>query len=420
MRLELIAFFIFLPLYLFSQEEDIKIKSDFIITPEVMVGITAKSNEYFVNRGLQTGAIINFGWEQDKNFQEWAQRLNGPRTGLSIGYTDFGNKDSLGGAVTIMPFIEFKTFRKKHLKIQIGMGGSYFNKIYDSISNPNNRSVSTDLSFSFRAFLHYKLISGNNLDWRIGVGYFHHSNGHTRLPNQGLNSFLVSFSTDIKNLNNVNKTTVSSTSKQFTRRIYSYMSLRGGYGKNVLSRAFNDRKGVYSISGEYGRVLNNTFRLGVGFYYRFYQNYYNYIIDNESLVKDGEEFDFYKENPWRYATNFGLLASGEVLLNHVGIEGQIGFNLHKPGYKIAWRITEGWSYLPRIYPENAVLGEFNTNFKLKSFISARLGIKYYLLGTNSVPKNNVYFAFHINSNLGQAEFTELSLGYVYNFKFRER
>ncbi len=98
MRLELIVFFIFLPLYLFSQEEDRKKKADFIITPELMVGITAKSNENFVKRGLQSGAIINFGWEQDKNSQEWAHRLNGLRTGLSIGYADFGNKDSLGGA----------------------------------------------------------------------------------------------------------------------------------------------------------------------------------------------------------------------------------------------------------------------------------------------------------------------------------
>ncbi len=420
MRLQRIAFFIFLPLYLFSQEKDLGKKADFIITPEVMLGVTANANKNFVNHGIQSQAIMNLGWEHRYNLQEWEQRLKGPRTGLSIGYADFGNKDSLGGAITIMPFIEFNAFKKQHLKIQIGMGGSYFNKIYDSISNPNNQGITTDLAWSFRAFLQYQLISGDKLDWRIGAGYFHHSNGHTRLPNQGLNSFLISLSTDIKDLKNANKTAALFPVRQFNRSIYSYMSVRAGYGKNVLSKAFNDRKGVYAISGEYGKVLNNTFRLGIGFYYRFYQNYYNYIIDNESLVKDGEEFDFYKENPWRYASNFGLLASGEVLLNHIGIEGQVGFNLHKPGYKIAWRITEGWSYLPRIYPENAILGEFNTNYKLKNFISTRMGIKYYMIGMNNTPKNNVYFAFHINSNLGQADFTELSLGYIHNFKFRER
>jgi hypothetical protein len=160
--------------------------------------------------------------------------------------------------------------------------------------------------------------------------------------------------------------------------------------------------------------------LGVGFYYRFYQNYYNYIVDNERLVQDGEEFDHYKENPWWNASNIGLLASGEVLLNHFGIEGQIGFNLHKPGYNIDWRINEGWSYLPRDYPDNAVLGEYNTNYKLKKLISTRMGIKYYVIANNKDPKNNIFFAFHINTNLGQADYTELSLGYVYNFNFKER
>ena len=122
MRLQRIAFFIFLPLYLFSQEKDLGKKADFIITPEVMLGITKNANKNFVNHGLQSQAIMNFGWEHRYNLQEWEQRLKGPRTGLSIGYADFGNKDSLGGAITIMPFIEFNTFRKEHLKIQIGMG----------------------------------------------------------------------------------------------------------------------------------------------------------------------------------------------------------------------------------------------------------------------------------------------------------
>ena len=49
-----------------------------------------------------------------------------------------------------------------------------------------------------------------------------------------------------------------------------------------------------------------------------------------------------------------------------------------------------------------------------------MGLKYYLIGTTKVPKNNLYLGFHINANLGQADFTELSLGYVYSFNFMNR
>ncbi len=393
----------------------------FIITPEIMAGITADSNSFFPDHDFQKQLIINLGWEHDHNPQEWAQRLKGPRTGLGFGYTDFGNAENLGGAITAMPFIEFNTFRKEKLKAQVGMGVSYFTKKYDSISNPFNQAVSTDLTWSFRLFMHYQFISAQKIDWRVGLGYFHHSNGHTRLPNQGYNSFLLSLSADIKDPSKIKDMTDASPKQDLDRSIYDYFSFRAGYGINALSLIyFNNKKGVYTISGEYGKVLNNTFKLGGGFYYRMYQHYYDYIRDNESLVQDGREFDFFKEDPWRYATNLGVFIKGEFLLNHFGIDLQLGANLHKPAYRIDWRINEGWDNTPRDIPENWVLGEFGSKFKLKHAISSRMGIKYYLIGTSKAPKNNLFLSFHINTNLGQADFTELSLGYVYGFNFKER
>jgi hypothetical protein len=34
--------------------------------------------------------------------------------------------------------------------------------------------------------------------------------------------------------------------------------------------------------------------------------------------------------------------------------------------------------------------------------------------------NNLYVGIHINANAGQAEYTDISIGYIYNFKFKER
>ncbi len=410
---------LFLSLFTFSQEVDSLRRSDFVFTPEVMVGYTAEANENFVKHGLQTRVILNLGWKHDNNPQEWASRLKGPRTGLSIGYANFGNAENLGFAITLMPFIEFNAFRKKNLKIQAGMGGTYFNKIYDPISNPNNQAITTDLTWSFRLFMHHQIISGDKMDWRMGMGYYHHSNGHTRLPNQGLNSFLVSISTDIKNASTTNYR-VESVNK-FNKSNYNYVSIRSGFGKNVFSVAevLNDKKGVYTLAAEYGKVLNNTYMLGGGIFYRFYQHYYDYIVNNESLVQEGKEYEFFKENPWRYSTNFGLFVKGEVLLNHFGIEGQIGFSFHKPAYEIDWKINQGWDNPPRDIPSNWLFGELDSKFRTKHIISTRLGFKYYLIGTKEAPKNNLYFAFHINTNLGQADFTELSLGYVHRFNYKE-
>ncbi|GAB5400335.1 MAG: hypothetical protein Aureis2KO_19200 [Aureisphaera sp.] len=381
-----------------------------------MGGITAEANENFPETNGQGSLLLNIVWDQRFKSHEWARRLKGPRTGLSLSYTDFGNKDSLGSAITFMPIIEFNAFGKKDLSVQVGMGGSYFNKIYDPVTNPNNQGITTDLVWSFRTFFQWKLYTQGKIDWRVGAGYFHHSNGHTRLPNQGLNSFLLSVSAAIKSNRSLDE---PPSFPDLERSIYSYVSVRGGYGVNVLGKPepFNDKKPVYTFAGEYGKVINNTYKLGIGFYYRYYEHYFDYINDNESLVQDGREFASFKDSPVWNASALGVYGSGEILLNHIGLEVQIGLNIHKPAYKIDWRLNQGWAFIPREIPpdNNFVLGEFDTKFRIKHLVSSRMGMKYYLWGTHEFRKNNLYAGFHINSNGGQADFTDVSLGYVYNW-----
>jgi len=404
----------------YGQENKTWKKKALVITPELMFGKTAESNDGFPDRKLQKQFLFNIGRDQSENPSEWSHWLKGPKTGVGLGYTDFGNLDSLGIALTVIPFIEFNLFRQHRLKMLVGLGGSYFNKEYDPNTNPNNQAVTTDFTWAFRAYFYYEFLSSKRIDWRLGLGYSHHSNGHTRLLNQGYNSFLVSLSADIKNPFNASEGEIINNSQSFTRTVYSYYSIRAGLGQSALSVAFNEKKAVYSISGEYGKVYNKTLKIGVGFYYRLYEHYYDYIKNNESLVQEGREFEYFKENPWRYATNIGVSINAEFLLNHIGLDIQIGFNLHKPGYQIDWRINEGWDNTPRDAPEDWMFGEFNSKYKLKKRISSRLGLKYYLINTKKVPTSNLYLGAHLNSNLGQADFTELSIGYVHSFNIKNR
>jgi hypothetical protein len=104
----------------------------------------------------------------------------------------------------------------------------------------------------------------------------------------------------------------------------------------------------------------------------------------------------------------------------VGIDLQLGYNLHKPAYKMEWRINEGWDDTPREISRSWVLGELDGTYKKKYRISSRLGLKYYLIGMEKAPKHNFYVAASLNANLGQADFSELSLGYVQSLNFRDR
>src|SRR5690606_37428443 len=121
---------------------------------------------------------------------------------------------------------------------------------------------------------------------------------------------------------------------QFSRSTYNFINLRFGLGQNVLSQIFNEQKAVYTAAVSYGKVINNTYKFGIGAHYRFYEHYYDYIKNEEELVVD--RYPKFIENPFGYASNFGVFGTGELLLNHFGIEFQLGINIYKPAYQIDW------------------------------------------------------------------------------------
>lgn len=410
---------------IFSSLSDAQTEADWkekalVITPEIRLGVTSESNDNFPETKLQKQWVVGLGRSHATNPEEWAYRLKAPKTGIELSVTDFGNLDSLGLAVSVMSFLEFKAFGSERLKIATAVGTSLFSKKYHPANNPNNRAVTTNITWAFKLYFYYKFLSTQNLDWRVGAGYSHHSNGHTKLMNQGYNSFMFGLSADIHKPSSMKKKDLSEIPVHFQNTVYDYLSLRGGLGQNVFAMEFNDKKNVYTLAAEYGQVYNRTFKLGFGLYYRLYEHYYDYIKDNESLVQAGREYDYFKSNPWYYSTNLGISVHGEVLLNHIGIDLQLGYNLHKPAYQLEYRINEGWDNTPREIPRYWVLGELGSKYKMKQRISSRLGMKYYLIGMEKSSKNNLYFGIHLTANLGQADFTEMSLGYIRSFNFRGR
>lgn len=412
------VFLLFSTFVLHSQEDTSWKKSAVFVTPELLLGKTFPSNDGFPETGLHKQLMVTFGRNHKNNPQEWAQRFKGMRTGVSIGVTDFGEIDSLGIAITAIPQVSFTAFGSERIRVITGLGASYFTKKFDAETNPNNRAVSTDITWAYRLFLQYRLFSNASINWRVGLGYSHHSNGHTRLDNRGYNSILASFAGEINNPFKISEPTKQEDQPRYKKSRYSYLELRGGHGWNVLGEAFNDAKPVYTFAAEYGYVFNNVLKIGLGTHYRFYQHYYDYINNNESLVQAGREFESFKENPFYNASSLAIYANAEFLLNHFGLDLSIGYNFFKEAYKIDWRINEGWVNTPREIPESWILGEFNSKYKLKKAIHSRLGIKYYFLGTLQQPAHNVFVGAHLNSNLGQADFTEVSLGYVYSFGFK--
>ncbi len=387
-------------------------------TPEILIGSLSEPNTDFPLVGIQKTLYLSLGKYQQSNRQEWAFRLNYPKTGVSFGFSDYGNLEQVGRTYSMIPFSEFNLLKSKRFKIYFGLGIAYHNVQYDIKSNPNNKGITTDFTWAFRSALYYDLLKSKTSLLRLNLNYLHHSNGHVKLPNQGFNSFLLGVSLEKGYNPKESQHNYFTIPLSYERNIYSFYSFRTGIGQNVLSEVFNTKKQVYTAAFSYGKVINNTYKFDLGFYYRFYEHYFDYIKNEEELIV--ERYPQFINNPFGYATNFGLFGSGELLLNHVGIEFQLGLNIYKPFYQVDWILNQGYVFIAYDVDNEPYIavkyGELDWYYEVKRTVSSRLGLKYYLLATDKQPIHNFFIAAHINANLGQADFNELSFGYVYKIK----
>ncbi|WP_282180644.1 hypothetical protein [Maribacter stanieri] len=98
------------------------------------------------------------------------------------------------------------------------------------------------------------------------------------------------------------------------------------------------------------------------------------------------------------------------------MDSKIGLNVYKPFYKIDWQLNEG--YIQFVYgKEIIVLGEMDSYYQIKKHVFSRIGLKYYFMDMDSSSKHNTYIGVFIDANLRQANFSELTVGYVHKFDF---
>ncbi len=386
MRLFIITFFVLISM--FSQD---KRDNTLYIQPEFLIGKQIPSYEFFTHKNPKTTIGFSLGKYNFNPNKTWQKAFNYPKTGVSIYFTNYGNTTK-GNSITILPFLEFHPDKKRVYDLKIAFGASYFDTYYNVNKNPENTAISSDITWTLQSALYRDFTFNSTRKWRLGLVFFHHSNGHTSLPNDGINTASLSVSTKL-NLSKANAIVdIPKTRKKEPKFGDFFMQMRYGIGFHVLEKEKNEIKKAttYSVSG--GIFYKEIIKLKFGFNYRFYQHYYDYITENN--------LEPFIDSPKINASAIGVHVGTEVLLGNIGLDWEGGINIYKPFYKTHYLL------------DNPKLDIF---YKLKQVFSARLGLKLYLFNHNIKPRHNFYIAAHINSNLSQADFSEINFGYTYRF-----
>jgi hypothetical protein len=236
-----------------------------------------------------------------------------------------------------------------------------------------------------------------NFTINIGAAYIHHSNGHTQLPNLGLNSFLAGISSTLflSPLQDIHLEAYERPGPKRTKQYF--VEFRNGLGVHEIGGPDSPleklKKSVWSTSLGGGAIFKRLIKVKIGLIYRFYHHYFNYIQTYQPVE--------YSKNPVVNSSSLIIYGGCELLLGHVGLDTEIGINLYKPFYKTHSRYFEDDS---------------KTSYTFKRIFASRLGIRCYAWSKNKNPKHNIFIGAYINANFGQADFSEFSLGFVHRFR----
>lgn len=130
---------------------------------------------------------------------EWEAVYNYPYIGFTFYHANFGvnfenNQEvgnALGSVFALYPFINYplNPNENSQLTFKLGVGLGYLTKPFDNFDNYQNFSIGShfnaavNLSFEYRQRITPRLMSV------ASIGLTHFSNGSTKLPNYGLNTF---------------------------------------------------------------------------------------------------------------------------------------------------------------------------------------------------------------------------------------
>lgn len=371
-----------------------------------MLGKLVKNYGSFPKSNYRQTIYLDFGC-YDNRPQYCSRFFNNPSSGISLAYSMLGNDSVFGREMDLVPFIDLNCSKqlKNSFHFKFGIGASYFTKHYNSITNPADQPIGSAVTWAFEAFIYQNIFTSNHLNIKIGGGFLHSSNGHTQLPNYGLNSAMLSLSARyfFQPLT-LQETKVDHTT-ELDRHKHYFLQSKFGLGFHEFGGTTKPvggpKKLVYNGTICFGVIFRQHLKLRAGFNYRFYEHYYEYILNHPSEKIPQDTSKLFNSHPGWNASAITFIGGCEFLYNHVGLDIESGINITKPFYR---RFND-------LYERDGRPFRF-----LKSFFATRMGLNYYFINTTKNPRNNIFIGAHINANFGQADFSEASIGYTFRLK----
>lgn len=293
-----------------------------------------KQLEYTNLHGIELYAVKSA--DGSKN---WHKYFNYPQWGLAASYVDYGVPDELGQIGSLATYLDFTKGKKKHKwRINIGTGIVYSNTRFDSLTNVENKAISSKISYVLRGTIHKEFQFNDKWYFNVNLAFRHYSNGKLNMPNNGMNYPMVGVGLryaprtfEMKNLEWPERTVDPKV--HYTLR--GSISWREVWQEDIKHKA-------YSLSFYSSKQLSkyNNLLLGVDAF-----NYDQKSVDNANVVylqKEGLSLD---TNLNRDTRQLALTIGTELLISRATVVVQGGIYVYRPQvYYSGWYQRYGLKY----------------------------------------------------------------------------
>lgn len=303
----------------------------------------------------------------------WEALYKYPLTGFSYWNAWLGDKETLGQAHALMPFISFPIIKseKAELDFRLAAGVSYLTKKFDRIDNYKYIAIGSHINAAINLMFEYRWKPVEHLQVSGGIQLMHFSNGSIRTPNFGLNVPSASAGLAFR---------INKENPYIQRSIRPALTMFEFDGRQFLEVRVNSSFGIKTI----GEVISEQ---------------YNVVAGSVSILKSTG----YKGRAG-LCLDFSYDASDARFVGEKGIDYNNNLQLVKPGVAVMYEVVLSRLSFP------LALG-FYTGGIYKSE-----GMSYYKMGIQYLVSRNVFTSITLKTHFARADYVAFGVGYRFRVK----
>lgn len=341
----------------------------------------------FPDRGPHSGIAIGY---TRKRASPASERYGHPETGVCISFHDLGNRNVLGLGLGVQYEMNFHQSLTQRLELteRFRAGGIYNTRPYDQTTNAGNIVNGSGLAFLMGTAVGVRYHLSPHSLLRLDGSIWHSSNGHTALPNVGMNSPLVQLSYQYRFENGHLPDTSLSSATFLTQRSWTTL-LYGALGWNEAGGTVRPTN-----APRYFKYLGG---IGVGLrvrqIHRWTLSLEGYYDQTNRIWNESQEWT--SDNPVWQSSVVMLMLGHEFIYQRFGLLINAGLNIYNPT-------------LQHIEASQGKTSFFN---QVKVYMPGRFAMRYYF----SHPWRRAASGFaqiSIKSHFGQADYLEFGIGYL--------